>query len=187
MTRIDMKITIRQLRQLIAEEVDTVDSGGSFSELDNEIEETKRRIVIRKEITATKEQIVKLDYEILKLEKEKQRLKTENRKRIAALKSPADKAESARLAAETRADNKRIAAQRDAERTAEKKLDADRAAAGKLPMDGYQIKDYDILGKYYDDKGDGAGPSYKLKPKFYDAVVPHTLKEYRTRSNSYSR
>lgn len=171
-----MRITIGQLRQLIAEQVDTVNSSGPFSELDGEIEETKRRIVIRKEITATKEQIVALDYEILKLEKEKQRLKTENRKRIAALKSPADKAESASLAAETRANNKRVKDLRNAEWEAEKKAEADRVASGLLPMDGYQIGDQDILDKYYDDKG-VTGADYRLKPKFYNAKVKYSLRK----------
>lgn len=75
MTRIDMKITIRQLRQLIAEQVDTVEPHPRRDDIDIDIEEAKRRLAIRKEITATKEQIVSLDYEILKLEKEKQRQK----------------------------------------------------------------------------------------------------------------
>jgi hypothetical protein len=70
-----MKITIRQLRQLIAEQVDTVEPHPRRDDIDIDIEEAKRRLAIRKEITATKEQIVSLDYEILKLEKEKQRQK----------------------------------------------------------------------------------------------------------------
>lgn len=176
-----MKITVKQLKQLIVEQIDTLERGGSFSTLDSEIEETKRRIAIRKEITATKEQIVELEYEILKLEKEKQRLKTENRKRIAALKSPADKSAAVKKGAETRANNKRAEELRKAEWEAEKKVEADRVASGLLPMDGYQIDDQDILDKYYDDTGDAAGPIYKLKPKFHNTKVKYSLR------NNYSR
>lgn len=50
-----MKITIRQLRQLIAEQVDTVEPPRRRDDIDIDIEEAKRRLAIRKEITATKE------------------------------------------------------------------------------------------------------------------------------------